>query len=104
MVNNSKQDWAIGNTVKVGFLYLVVKAAIATPGDYAPDAYILANKAGTQLYRFVPHKGVEKISLIEAREMLADAKVRADREATAAISKAQSQAKAIAEINDLIFA
>ena len=104
MVSNSKQNWAVGNTVKVGFLSLVVKAAIATPGDYLPDAYILTNVTGTKLYKFVPHNGLESISLIDAREMIADAKVQSDRIAAAAIAKAQSQAKAIAEINDLLFA
>ena len=73
MVKNSKQNWQVGATVKVGFLSLVVKAAIATLGDYLPDAYILANQAGTQLYKFVPHNGLEKIDVAEAKEMLASA-------------------------------
>ena len=73
MVKNSKQNWQVGATVKVGFLSLVVKAAIATPGDYLPDTYILANQAGTQLYKFVPHNGLEKIDVAEAKEMLASA-------------------------------
>ena len=104
MITNSKQNWMVGSTVKVGFLTLVVRAAIATPGDYAPDAYILSNVAGTQLYKFVPHNGIEKLSLFEARELLADAKVRADRIAREAIAKAQQHLDVIAEINDLIFA
>jgi len=70
MIRNSKQNWAVGSTVKVGFMTLIVKAAIATPGDYAPDAYIMANQAGTQLYSFVPHNGIVKITPDEAREML----------------------------------
>jgi hypothetical protein len=73
---------------------LVVKAAIATPGDFAPDAYILANKAGTQLYKFVPHKGLEKLSLVEARELIADhmhqAQILADK-AIAKVSRRRSQ-------------
>ncbi len=60
MVSNSKQDWSVGATVKVGFLTLIVKAAVATQGDFAPDAYILVNKAGTQLYKFAPYNGIEK--------------------------------------------
>ena len=74
MIKNSKQNWQVGATVKVGFLSLVVKAAIATPGDYMPDAYILSNQAGTQFYKFVPHNGLEKIGAVEANEMLAAAK------------------------------
>lgn len=104
MISKSKQNWTVGATVKVGFLSLVVRAAVATPGDFLPDAYILANSAGTQLYKFVPHNGLEKVSLVEAREMLADAKVAADRMAAAAIAKAQAHATAIAAINDVLFA
>ena len=88
MVNNSKQNWTVGNTVKVGFLVLVVKAAIATPGDYAPDAYILANKAGDQLYSFVPHKGLNKVTVAEVRDMMETARAHAARVAAKAIAKA----------------
>lgn len=104
MIKHTKQNWQVGATVKVGFLTLVVKAAIATPGDSLPDAYILANAAGTQLYKFVPHNGLEKLSLIEARELIAGAVVSSRRLAEQAITKAQRDAKLIAEINDLIFA
>lgn len=88
MIKNSKQNWQVGATVKVGFLSLVVKAAIATPGDYLPDAYILANQAGTQLYKFVPHNGLEKIDVAEANEMLEQAERHAAKAAAKAIEKA----------------
>lgn len=104
MVKNSKQNWAVDQTVKVGFLTLVVKAAIPTPGDHAPDAYLLANQAGTQLYQFVPHHGLEKVSLTEARELLADSMLQSRRIAAAALEKAQRDSQAIAAINNLIFA
>ncbi len=90
MVKNTKQAWTVGATVKVGFLQLVVKAAIATPGDYLPDAYILANQAGTQLYKFVPHNGLEKISIDEARELLSAAQRNAEKVAAEAIRKASA--------------
>ena len=99
MITKTRQDWTPGKTVKVGFLALVVKAAIATPGDFLPDAYILANQAGTQLYKFVPHNGLEKITAGEARSLMADAQRHAARLATAAIEKA-AQAREI----DAIFA
>ena len=35
MVRNSKQKWEVGHT------------ALPTPGDHAPDAYLLSNVAGT---------------------------------------------------------
>ncbi|MCK4121365.1 hypothetical protein HFK83_03135 [Ralstonia pseudosolanacearum] len=88
MITKTKQNWQVGATVKVGFLTLVVKAAVATPGDFQPDAYILVNLAGTQLYKFVPHNGVQKIDVSEARELLAEAERHAARVAAAAIKKA----------------
>ena len=88
MVKNSKQNWQVGATVKVGFLSLVVKAAIATPCDYLPDAYIMANQAGTQLYKFVPHNGLEKIDVAEAKAMLEQAERHAANAAKKAIEKA----------------
>ena len=88
MITKTKQNWQVGATVKVGFLTLIVKAAVATPGDFQPDAYILANQAGTQLYKFVPHNGVQKIDVSEARELLAEAERHAARVAAATIRKA----------------
>ncbi|CAJ0698684.1 hypothetical protein [Ralstonia holmesii] len=88
MISKTKQDWQVGATVKVGFLTLVVKAAVPTPGDFQPDAYILTNTAGSQLYMFVPHNGVRKIDVAEARELLAEAEQQAARIAAAAIKKA----------------
>lgn len=84
MITKTRQNWTAGQTVKVGFLSLVVKGAVATPGDSLPDAYILANQAGTQLYKFVPHFGLEKINIDEARQLMATA----ERHAAQAIQKA----------------
>lgn len=68
MISRTKQNWTVGETVKVGFLSgLVVLAAQPTPGDYMPDAYLL--KRGESFYRFVPHNGLQKIDAAEAREM-----------------------------------
>lgn len=99
MIRKTAQNWTAGQVVKVGFLSLTVKAAIATPGDYLPDAYILANAAGTQLYKFVPHNGLEKITVDEARDMMAQAERHAAKIAAEVISKA-SQAREI----DALFA
>ncbi|SDR37535.1 hypothetical protein SAMN05443245_5236 [Paraburkholderia fungorum] len=103
MIKRTQQDWSVGSMVKVGFLTLEVKAAIATPGDFKPDAYILINNAATQLYKFVPHNGIEKISPLEARELIADSWVHADRVAAQAIEHAKQSAKAISDINEIIF-
>lgn len=59
MIRNSKQDWSIGSTVRVGFVSLRVVAIEPTPGDGRPDAYLLESAKGEQ-YRFVPHCGLSK--------------------------------------------
>lgn len=73
----AQQEWTIGATVNVGFLKgLEVIEKVPTPGDHAPDAYVLfkdltplgsARQEG-RFYRFVPHKGIER------RDSLADAR------------------------------
>lgn len=73
MSKQAKQSWEVGQQVKVGFLAgLTVVAKIPTPGDFAPDAYVLVR--GEQFYSFVPHNGISKIAGGEAREMVADGK------------------------------
>ena len=68
--NRTNQTWEVGNTVNVGFLKgLLVVAKVPTPGDYAPDAYLLMSEKKA-LYSFVPHKGLVRIEAIEAKEML----------------------------------
>lgn len=60
MITNSKQTWEVGSTVKVGFLSgLEVTAKVPTPGDWAPDAYVL--RRNDKAYLFTPHKGIEGI-------------------------------------------
>ncbi len=67
MISRSRQVWAAGETVKVGFLRLRVLAAVATPGNYLPDQYALTNADGSRFYRFIPHNGLVRC------ESLADA-------------------------------
>jgi hypothetical protein len=72
MITKSKQQWEVGQTVKVGFLSgLIVLAKVPTPGDCAPDAYLLAR--GEKFYSFVPHNGLTGIDFNEARQMARDA-------------------------------
>lgn len=66
MINRTKQNWNVGQTVKVGFMTLTVLAAVATPGDYKPDAYVLSAKGS--FYRFVPHNGLVKLDVFSALE------------------------------------
>lgn len=90
MIANTKQVWTAGSTVKVGFLSPVVIQSIPTPGDYLPDAYLLTNAAHTKLCRFVPHNGLQSISMDEANEMIAESAALAARFAAKAIAKASS--------------
>ena len=60
MIKNSKQQWEIGSTVKVGFLTLTVTAKEPTPGDYMPDRYHLINTQTLKEYVFTPHHGLER--------------------------------------------
>lgn len=87
-ITRTAQNWTSGQTVKVGFLSLMVVQCIPTPGDYAPDAYLLVNQQQSQLYKFVPHNGVEKITLEEANELIAQSADIARRRAVAAIERA----------------
>jgi hypothetical protein len=63
MITNSRQEWQVGEAVKVGFLSLRVIAKEPTPGDYKPDAYILCGLGANEQrrYRFVPHNGLERL-------------------------------------------
>ena len=101
MITKTQQRWTKGQSVKVGFLNLVVCAAVATPGDGQPDAYILTNVAQTQLYKFVPHNGVTKISAIEAQALLATHEEAAARAAYRAMVKAKADAASAAQIRSL---
>jgi len=60
MIRNSKQNWEVGQTVKVGFLTLRVTAKEPTPGDFMPDAYHLESLDGSKKYEFVPHHGLSR--------------------------------------------
>lgn len=59
-IRNTRQDWSIGRTVKVGFMSLEVIAYIPTPGDWAPDIYVLESGNGRR-YEFTPHMGLQRI-------------------------------------------
>lgn len=59
---HAKQDWQVGEIVNVGFIKgLMVVRKEPTPGDWAPDAWLLVSKDNRH-YRFVPHLGIERIS------------------------------------------
>lgn len=92
MITNSKQNWDVGQQVNVGFMKgLTVLAKIMTPGDYAPDAYVLAR--GAHYYTFVPHNGLTKIDQPQAASMIEEGK----RIQAKADAKAKVNADALAD-------
>lgn len=60
MITNTLQTWEPGHLVRIGFLNLIVVTAVPTPGDHAPDAYVLTNARRDTFYRFVPHHGIRR--------------------------------------------
>jgi hypothetical protein len=60
MITRSKQNWTVGEMVKVGFLTLRITAARPTPGDGLPDVYELENPSNGRKYEFTPHHGITR--------------------------------------------
>lgn len=58
-ITKSKQNWEVGQMVKVGFMTLKVISLELTPGDYRPDIYHLESSKGVA-YTFTPHYGLER--------------------------------------------
>jgi hypothetical protein len=58
MIHRSKQSWAVGATVKVGFMGGLTVKGIRQVKDGLPDYYLLEAANGKH-YQFVPHNGLE---------------------------------------------
>lgn len=56
---SAKQEWLVGKVVKIGFAgnFLIVKK-IPTPGDHAPDKYLVLRENTKKFYEFTPHLGL----------------------------------------------
>lgn len=61
MITRTKQNWAIGQLVRVGFLTLRVVAVVAVK-DGMPDIYTLRSVDGTRTYEFIPHNGLSRVN------------------------------------------
>lgn len=59
MIKRTKQNWTIGEWVKVGFMTLKITGARAVK-DGMPDIYELENSNGKK-YEFIPHNGLYAI-------------------------------------------
>ena len=60
MITKTKQDWSIGNIVKVGFMVSRVLDVKAVK-DSMPDIYILENPKSGKKYEFIPHNGLSAL-------------------------------------------
>ena len=60
MINKSKQDWSIGNVVKVGFMQLRV-TGIRAVRDGMPDIYDMESLDSSKKYEFIPHNGLVRV-------------------------------------------
>ena len=62
---NMSQNWQIGETVKVGWMTLVVRRHLEHAGEW-----LLSNKAGDKLYLFTAYNGCRAVFLDEAKRMI----------------------------------
>lgn len=60
MINKTKQDWSIGNVVKVGFMQLRV-TGIRAIKDGMPDIYDMESLDSRTKYEFIPHNGLVRV-------------------------------------------
>lgn len=60
--SKAKQDWTVGNEVKVGFLTLVVKSLDDNTNCYGQRVYNLENKDGSKKYTFSPYYGLDRVA------------------------------------------
>lgn len=104
MITRSKQNWTVGQTVNVGFMSLVVRAMIVTPGDGLPDVYFLSNVAGTKLYEFVPHHGLQSVTLEEVEAKVTYFRKTIERIAEVETTRAIKAAQATTKFNELFTA
>jgi hypothetical protein len=60
MVKSTKQNWNVGQVVKVGFVNNLTVIETRSIVDHLPDMYLLRRDTGVW-YRFIPHNGIEKL-------------------------------------------
>lgn len=60
-MTKSKQVWAVGEMVKVGFLSLRITGTEKNAGWNNQTGYLLTNADGSKNYRFTPHEGLERL-------------------------------------------
>lgn len=58
-IKNTKQNWEIGQVVKVGFMTLKI-VAVRAEKDWLPDIYEMVSICGKKTYDFIPHNGLTR--------------------------------------------
>ncbi|OAJ61495.1 hypothetical protein A6V36_24290 [Paraburkholderia ginsengiterrae] len=56
----AERCWVVGSTVTLGSEQFTVRAAVIDADDFAPNSFVLAARRDSTLYRFFPHKGIDK--------------------------------------------
>jgi hypothetical protein len=59
-ITKTRQNWNVGQVVKVGFMTLTVTELVLTPKDSMPDYYLLKSSNGTE-YMFQPYYGLSRV-------------------------------------------
>ncbi|MFM0031176.1 hypothetical protein PQR70_33670 [Paraburkholderia madseniana] len=59
-MSSTKQIWTAGRVVTLAGEKFTVKAAVVDAEDFAPNSFVLAARRDSSLYRFFPHKGIDK--------------------------------------------
>ena len=75
MITRTKQNWSVGQTVKVGFLQLKVMSVRAVR-DGLPDIYTLESLNGKKKYEFIPHNGLTRINWMDSDLKVFDVEVK----------------------------
>ena len=57
----TKQEWSVGNNIKVGFLTLKITGTGEYTSQQGHIVYKLSSLDGARRYEFSPHEGLKKI-------------------------------------------
>lgn len=60
MITRSKQNWKIGEKVRIGFMKDMEVISFKAIKDMLPDIYTLKSPSG-KMYEFIPHNGLYAI-------------------------------------------
>ena len=73
-ITKTEQKWYVGNTVQAGFVKGEIIDGPIQRKDLLPDIYVVRGKNG-QLYTFIPHNGVRRLSESQYSELIHEGKL-----------------------------